>query len=114
MMNLKIHVMTVFVVSFAALMSPLALAQSPAPVDSTKAQKDQSEPLVKGEIRKLDKATGKLTIKHGPILHLDMPPMTMVFHAANPTSLEALKIGDQVEFTVSNDNGKMSIKTIVR
>jgi hypothetical protein len=39
-------------------------------------------------IRKVDKASGKLTIKHGPINNLDMPGMTMVFQVRNIRSGE--------------------------
>ena len=35
--------------------------------------------LSEGEIRKVDKDTAKLTIKHGELKNLDMPAMTMVF-----------------------------------
>ena len=35
--------------------------------------------MAAGEIRKVDKDAKKLTIKHGEIKSLDMPPMTMVF-----------------------------------
>lgn len=105
---------TMCVLGFAMAMNTVVLAQSPPPVENTKAQKDQTETLVKGEIRKIDKSTGKLTIKHGPINHLDMPPMTMVFNASDKSTLEPLKVGDQIEFSVSNDNGKMTVTTINR
>jgi len=32
-----------------------------------------------GEVRKVDAAAGKLTIRHGPLENLGMGPMTMVF-----------------------------------
>lgn len=53
-----------------------------------------------GEIRKVDKDTRKLTIKHGEIKHLDMPPMTMVFQVKSPTMLDQIKAGDKVRFRV--------------
>jgi Cu/Ag efflux protein CusF len=37
--------------------------------------------MIDGEVRKSDKETGKITLRHGEIKHLDMPPMTMVFVA---------------------------------
>lgn len=35
--------------------------------------------LTEGVVKKVDKAQGKLTIKHGPLDNLGMPAMTMVF-----------------------------------
>ena len=37
--------------------------------------------LAQGEIRKIDKAAAKITIKHGDIPSIEMPPMTMVSSA---------------------------------
>lgn len=51
-----------------------------------------------GEIKKIDKQAGKLTIKHGPLVNLDMPPMTMVFTAKEPSQLDAVKVGDKIRF----------------
>ncbi len=54
--------------------------------------------LADGEIRKVDKEAKKLTIRHGPIPSLDMPPMTMVFQVKDPALLEQVKAGDKVRF----------------
>jgi Cu(I)/Ag(I) efflux system protein CusF len=51
-----------------------------------------------GEVRKIDKAAGKVTIKHGGIRQLDMPPMTMVFKAEPPSLLDRVAVGDRVTF----------------
>ena len=55
-------------------------------------------PLSEGEIRKVDKGTKKLTIKHGPLLNIDMPAMTMVFQVKDPKMLDQVKTGDKVKF----------------
>lgn len=55
-------------------------------------------PLSDGEVRKVDKEAGKLTLKHGEIKNLDMPPMTMVFQVKEPALLDKLKAGDKVKF----------------
>ena len=47
--------------------------------------------LSDGEVRKIDKETGKITIRHGPIKHLDMPPMSMVFTSKDPALLDKAK-----------------------
>ena len=41
------------------------------------------KPYTEGEVRKVDKAAGKITVKHGPIANLDMPGMTMVLRPGN-------------------------------
>ena len=59
-----------------------------------------ADALSDGEVRKIDKETGKITIKHGPIKHLDMPPMSMVFRVKDPAWLDKLQPGDKVKFQV--------------
>jgi Cu(I)/Ag(I) efflux system periplasmic protein CusF len=65
-----------------------------------------------GEIRKVSKDTGKLTIKHGEIKNLDMPPMTMVFTAKDPAMLDKVAVGDKVRFVVIDEGGKMVVTEI--
>jgi Cu/Ag efflux protein CusF len=64
-----------------------------------------------GEVRKLDLDTGKVTLKHGPIKSLDMPPMTMVFNA-DKALLTPLKVGDKVRFKVVHEGGKYVVTAI--
>jgi len=54
--------------------------------------------LTLGEIRRIDKANKKLTIKHGDIKNLQMPGMTMVFQLSDAGALDQLKVGDEVRF----------------
>lgn len=65
--------------------------------------------MTEGEIRKIDKSLGKVTIKHGPIRNLDMPAMTMVFNVKDTRFLDKVKVGDKVRFVVVMDAGKMVI-----
>ena len=62
-----------------------------------------------GEVRKIDKEARKITIKHGEIKELDMPPMTMVFTLKDPGVLENFKVGDKVKFKVVREDGKMLV-----
>jgi Cu/Ag efflux protein CusF len=67
------------------------------------------------EVRKVDTAAGKVTLKHGEIKNLGMPPMTMVFQARDPVLLAKVKAGDKVRFTADKVNGTytvMSIETV--
>ena len=61
--------------------------------------------LSDGEIRKVDKDAKKVTIKHGPLLNLDMPAMTMVFQVTDPGALDQLKAGDKVKFLAEKIDG---------
>ena len=65
-----------------------------------------------GEVRKIDKETGKITIKHGPIKHLDMPPMSMAFTAKDPALLDRVKVGDKIRFHAADEAGKMIVTDI--
>ena len=65
--------------------------------------------LTDGEVRKIDREAGKLTIRHGEIKHLEMPPMTMVFVAKDKTMLDKLKVGDKVRFMTIHENGQMIV-----
>lgn len=69
-------------------------------------------PQSDGEVRKIDKAQAKVTLRHGPLANLDMPPMTMVFKAADPKLLEGLKEGDKVKFTAEKVNGAFTVTAI--
>jgi Cu/Ag efflux protein CusF len=73
----------------------------------------QTVELSEGEIRKIDQAAGKITIAHGEIKSIDMPPMTMVFTVKNPALFDALKKGDKVRFAVVREDGKLVLTEIV-
>ena len=54
---------------------------------------------VQGEVRKIDEAAGKVTLKHGPIRNLGMDVgMTMTFRVKDPAMLREVQVGDKVEF----------------
>ena len=54
---------------------------------------------VQGEVRKIDEAAGKITLKHGPIKNLGMDVgMTMAFRVKDPAMLREVQVGDKVEF----------------
>ena len=72
----------------------------------------QSDDKVSGEVRKVDRDNLKITIRHGEIKSLDMPPMTMVFAVKDPALLEAAKPGDKVRFGVAREDGKFVVTAI--
>lgn len=70
--------------------------------------------LTDGEVRKVDKDAGKLTIRHGEIKNLDMPPMTMVFQVKDPAMLAPLKAGDRIRFAAQKNAAGAYVVTEVQ
>jgi Cu/Ag efflux protein CusF len=68
--------------------------------------------LSDGEVRKVDKDAGKVTLKHGAIKNLDMPPMTMVFQVKDKALLNSVQSGDTVRFKAETENGKFFVTDI--
>jgi Cu(I)/Ag(I) efflux system periplasmic protein CusF len=71
-----------------------------------------STQLTDGEVRKIDKDNGKLTLKHAEIKSLDMPGMTMVFVVKDKAMLDKLQPGDKVRFKAVNEAGKFTVTEI--
>jgi Cu(I)/Ag(I) efflux system protein CusF len=110
------HIMKTLKIAAAALAATLAtaigttdvLAQSTALAASSATSSAMSE----GEVRKIDKEQGKVTLRHGPIQNLGMPGMTMVFKVADPKMLETMKEGDKVRFKADRVNGAITVVAI--
>lgn len=68
--------------------------------------------MAEGVVRRIDLENNKITIRHGEIKALDMPPMTMVFVAKQPILLKSLAPGDTVEFEPFEANGQYSVGKI--
>ncbi|GAA5089914.1 MULTISPECIES: copper-binding protein [Paenalcaligenes] len=58
-----------------------------------------------GEVRRIDAAAGKITLKHGSIDALELPGMTLVY-LIDPALLGDIKPGDKVKFTAERRNGE--------
>lgn len=69
-------------------------------------------PMTEGEVRKVDKDNQKVTLKHGEIKNLEMPPMTMVFGVKDSGMLEKLNVGDKVQFRAASEGGKFVVTEI--
>lgn len=65
-----------------------------------------------GEIMKIEKDAGKITIKHGPLANFNMPAMTMVFRVKDPAMLEQVKSGDKVKFIAEKLDGALTVTTL--
>lgn len=73
-----------------------------------------STPQTEGEVRKIDLAAQKLTIRHGRIENLGMSPMTMVFRVKDPAFLTMVKPGDKIRMTVQRVDGALTIVALQR
>jgi Cu/Ag efflux protein CusF len=69
-------------------------------------------PRTAGEVRRVDAAQGKLTLRHERIESLDMPAMTMVFQVADPKLLEGLQAGDKVRFAAEKRGGAYTVTAL--
>lgn len=85
-----------------------AVAQTPG-VPSQAASVTTAAPMTEGEVRKIDKEQGKVTLRHGPIDNLGMPGMTMIFKVGDPKMLDTVKEGDKVQFTADKVNGAITV-----
>ena len=86
-----------FVLFVAALLAAAVWAQAPGAT---------------GEVTKIDKSAGKVTLKHGEIKNLDMPAMTMVFRVSNPKLLDDLAVGSRVRFTAEKVDGQYTVTSV--
>ncbi len=71
---------------------------STAPMKIAAAAITNDSDMTAGEIRKVDKETKKITIKHAEIKNLEMPAMTMVFQVKEAALLDKVQAGDKVKF----------------
>ncbi|ARV19551.1 Cation efflux system protein CusF [Curvibacter sp. AEP1-3] len=102
-----------FTQTLAAIATAMVtLAAVPTVAHAQMDKKMDMSQMTDGEIRKVDKEAGKVTIKHGEIKNLEMPGMTMVFTAKEKSLLDKVQAGDKVKFAVINDGGKMVVTDI--
>lgn len=104
---MKKPVTALLLLTSLALAGP-SMAQTASEHESHHPVADQpvATDLTDGEVRKIDKENGKITLKHGVIKNLDMPGMTMVFQVKDKTLLDKLQVGDKVRFRAETENGK--------
>ncbi|WP_332745996.1 copper-binding protein [Hydrogenophaga sp.] len=106
------HTQTVARLLAAAALSLSLPVMAQAGADHSKMGMAAAPGMTDGEIRKIDKENGKVTIKHGEIKHMDMPPMSMVFNVKDKAMLDKVQVGEKIQFIVVQDAGKMVITDI--
>jgi Cu/Ag efflux protein CusF len=105
---MKLIANTMFAVMFVTAATPIVHAQN-APAST-----EASTAMSAGEIKKVDRSTGKLTIKHGPLVNLGMDGMTMNFKVSDPAMLDAVKVGDKVNFVAEEPDGQLTVMKLVK
>ena len=84
----------------AACFSAGVPAQPTPAAPAASASAATSDGMTQGEVRKVDRAARTVTLRHGDIVNVGMPAMTMVFNVEDAAALESLKVGDRVRFRV--------------
>ena len=97
-------------VAFSALTGNTVFAQTG--MDHAKMGMAAKPGMTDGEVRKIDKEAGKITIKHGEIKHMDMPGMTMVFVVKDKALLDKAIVGGKIQFMATNERGQMTVTDI--
>jgi Cu/Ag efflux protein CusF len=101
--------LTLALATFAAAAVAQHAHHAPTPVQVAQAA---AKDLADGEVRKIDKAAGKVTIKHGEIKSIGMAPMTMVFKVKDPALLDKVAVNDKVKFNVVQSGGDYIVMSI--
>lgn len=96
--------------AIASLLATATLASTSLMAQTAVAAKDAE--MSSGEVKKIDLQAQKITLKHGELKNLEMPGMTMVFKAANPSLLDKVKAGDKVNFNAEKRDGAFVVTSI--
>jgi Cu(I)/Ag(I) efflux system protein CusF len=93
-------------------MKKLLLVAAMAAVTLSAWAQTPTKEMADAEVRKVDKDARKVTLKHGPIKSLDMPPMTMVFQVKDVSLLDKVVAGDKVRFSAEQQQGAYIVTAI--
>ena len=96
-------------IGLALPLGATAADDRPTPQQNGAKSMDSAAPMSSGEVKKVDKSSGKVTIKHGPLDNLGMPAMTMVFRVKDPAMLDQMKEGDRINFVAEKVNGAITV-----
>jgi len=89
----------------AAVLTALAAVSMPAWPQARSEQAanhaagaSDTKDMASGEVRRIQSDQNTITLKHGPISSIAMPPMTMTFKVRDPELLDKVRVGDKVLF----------------
>ena len=107
---------TTFALLLAAA-TPVLWAQSPSSSATPSAPASAPAPaaasaLSEAEVRRIDTANNRITLRHGPIPNLEMPPMTMQFQVREAALLQGLQEGSRIRFAAEKINGQYTVTVV--
>ncbi|MSQ51652.1 MAG: copper-binding protein [Betaproteobacteria bacterium] len=91
--------------AFSVLLMALGIVAAPSIAQNI-------ESMTAAEVRRLDRAQNRITLRHEEIKHLEMPAMTMVFRVKDAAMLDRFKVGDKVRFSATEDKGAYFVTRI--
>jgi Cu/Ag efflux protein CusF len=68
--------------------------------------------MTNGVVKRVDKASGSVTIAHEALSNLGMPAMTMTFLVRDRAWLGSLKEGSRIRFVAENVKGTLTIVAV--
>ena len=83
-------------------------AQATVATPSEPTAADQQE-LSEGEVTRWDARSQKVTLRHGELKNLEMPPMNMVFLLQDLSQASQIKVGQKVRFRAEQVNGALIV-----
>ena len=111
MPDLKLSVVPALLLACWLAPLPACAQTGPATADRPATVQARAD-LTAGEVRKVNKENGTVTLRHERIVHLNMPPMTMVFHVQDASVLGSLQPGDKVLFRAKRVSGAFHVEHI--
>ena len=94
-----------WILATTLLLSAIPLAAPAADAPAKAETKAKAAALTAKKMKKVDREAKKLTIQHGPIENLGMPPMTMVFRVKDAAMLDGLEPGSKIRFHAEEVKG---------
>ena len=76
---------------------------------STKPATPTDTALADGVVQKVDRQAGMVTIQHGELKNVGMPPMTMAYKAKDAAMVDRAKEGEKIRFRLEDLNGTYTI-----
>ena len=84
-------------------------AAAATPAQGAPSEAAATSDLSEGEITRWDPSTLKLSLRHGEIKNLGMPPMAMVFRVKDASVVGTFQPGDKVRFRAERANGAYTV-----
>lgn len=113
---MKTSIVIVVLAMFAALAWYLLPSPPRADVEAASAghagHAGDPAAVSEGVVLSVDRAANMVTISHGPLLNLGMPPMTMGFRVGDSALFKQIKVGDKVKFHADTIGGGFTATNI--